>query len=78
MAIKESSPKIAVPMKTAKEIAFKAYCANLPKDVDYATADLQIRFDNWWGEWFHRGEHRECFYHKHDLYLDGKRYIQAE
>lgn len=70
--------EIEHPMRTAKEIAFKAFCHNLPQDVDYATADLEMRFNNWWAEWFHRGEHRGCFYPEHNIFVESHRYIRAE
>lgn len=79
MAIEEKDySELEKPMTTAKDLAFKAFCHNLPKDIVYATADLQMRFENWWSEWFYRDDHRSSFYHKHNVYVDGKRYIQAD
>ena len=67
------------PMKTAKEIAFKAFLENIDgKFANESPASLRERFDNWWSEWYHHEEHRGCFYHEHDVYIDGIRYIKAE
>jgi len=73
-----SEPIKDKPMVTAKDLAFKAYCANLPKDIDFATDDIKMRFENWWSEWYGREEHRDGFYHKHSVFIDLKRFIQAE
>lgn len=75
---KQDVTKLEEPMRTAKELAFKAYCHNLPKDEDIATARLQERFNNWWSEWFHGDEHRGCFRHDYNVYVEGRRYIRAE
>ena len=78
MTEEKSIPKREKAMRTAKEIAFKAFCHNLPKDTDFSTASLQMKFDNWWSEWFHSGEHRGCFYPEHNIFVEGHRYIKAE
>ena len=55
MAIEEKDyPELKKPMTTAKDLAFKAFCYNLPKDVDYSTSDIKERFENWWSEWYRR------------------------
>ena len=79
MAMEEKDyPELKKPMTTAKDLAFKAFCYNLPKDVDYSTSDIKERFENWWSEWYGREEHRDGFYHKHSVFIDLKRFIQAE
>lgn len=69
-------------MTTAKELALKAFTdalkrTNIPKG-DMPEHEIKERFENWWSEWYGRDEHKDSFYHKHNVYLDGKRYIQAE
>ena len=61
-------------MKTAKEIAFKAYSLGYKGKPN----ELNERFENWWSEWFHGQTHKDSFYHEHNVYINGKRYIQAE
>ncbi len=61
-------------MTTAKELTFKAYSLGYKGKPE----ELNERFNNWWEEWFIRQEHKDSFYHKHNVYIDGKRYIQAE
>ena len=66
-------------MTTAKELAYKSYCDSLK--VFGTIIDESIvaaRFELWWSEWYTRAEHKEGFYHKHNVYIDGKAYIQAE
>ncbi len=66
-------------MKTAKELAYKAYCHWITMDTEEELGDNEIkaRFENWWSEWYYPG-HRDSFHHEHNVYIDGKRYIQAE
>jgi hypothetical protein len=87
-------------MKTAKELAYKAYCDALKLAVykvpgersplheidlgdvfntfDIQPDELRERFESWWSEWYSREEHKDGFRHKHNVYIDNKRYIQAE
>lgn len=70
-------------MTTAKDLAYKAWRDAISfVDKSYLENSeetaIRQRFENWWSEWFNREEHKECFYHKHNIYIDGKRYIQAE
>lgn len=70
-------------MKTAKELAHKAYfdvylneSHKHPKFIN--VGKLEERFENWWSEWYSRNDHKDCFDPKHNVYIDGKKYIQAE
>jgi hypothetical protein len=61
-------------MKTAKELAFKAYIQfyNLHPD------EMGERFEHWWRDNYIDGEYKDSFQPKHNVYVDGERYIQAE
>jgi hypothetical protein len=66
-------------MKTAKELAYKAYydaTAHSFRIDDEIT--LKERFENWWIEHYVRGDHKDSFHHEHNVYVDGKRYMQVE
>ena len=74
-------------MKTAKELAFKAYCDALivadPKfKEDWAGDDYDAKireaFENWWASYYHRQEHKDSFHVEISVFIEGKRYIQAE
>ena len=68
-------------MKTAKDLAYKAYCDALKKIGTIDEAIIRPAFESWWSEWYSREsflEHKDRFYHVHNVYVDGKRYIQAE
>jgi hypothetical protein len=79
-------------MSTAKELAWKAYrdalkfavrkTANVLTD-DIHTAlnanetDLKERFENWWSDNYGNRDTTK-FYTEHNVFIEGKRYIQAE
>lgn len=69
-------------MRTAKDIAYKAWFENLIDSEDnpytYTPTKKQERFENWWREWYHREDHKDCFYNEKNVFIDGKRYIKAE
>lgn len=68
-------------MTTAKDLAWKAYLDAfkvIGTVTDEGLPNVRERFENWWSEWYSREEHRDGFYHEHNVYVDGKRYIQAE
>ena len=72
------------PLKSAKDLAFKAYCDGLklnenehfnPNDPN----ELQERFENWWIEWY-GDRHGNSFLSncQLDIFVGTKRYIQGE
>lgn len=70
-------------MKTAKDLAWKAYVANLPKDQFLVPdikgcAEIRERFENWWTQNVYNKEHRDSFEPVLSVFIEGKRYIQAE
>lgn len=69
-------------METAKELAFKAYCHN---NMDLMSGNpndreerIKIQFENWWSRFYTGDNYQSGMNHKHNVYVDGKRYIQAE
>jgi hypothetical protein len=70
-------------MKTAKDLAYKAW-RDAIKFVDKSYLEnseetaIKERFENWWKEWFYREDHKDCFHPEHNIFINGKRYIQAE
>lgn len=67
-------------METAKDLAFKAWCdALILVESKFMPMDkAKERFENWWQEWYSRQEHKNSFHPEHNIYVNGKRYIQAE
>ena len=68
-------------MKTAKEIAYKAFCHNMGEphnDLPWTELEKQERFNNWWSEWYHGSDHKDCFNSEHFVIIDRKIYIKAE
>lgn len=72
-------------MATAKDLARKAFIdgviIGMTSEVENLSredqAKLNERFENWWSEWY-GDKHQQCFYHIHSVFIDFKRYIQAE
>jgi hypothetical protein len=64
-------------MTTAKELAYKAYCFKNPLPADWNESDRAQHFESWWSENYNNVDGTR-FYNKHNVYLDGKRFIQAE
>jgi len=62
-------------MKTAKDLAFKAFYDGVHLKRKNS---LKERFENWWSEWYYKQEHNDCFDSKLSVFIDGKRYIQAD
>jgi hypothetical protein len=68
-------------MRTAKELAFEAFMVNViinPNEADFDMMLWKIRFENWWNEYYVRGEHKNGFNAEHFVMIDRKVYIQAE
>jgi hypothetical protein len=68
-------------MKTAKEIAFKAFMENVIVNPNEGDLDMMLwkaRFESWWSEWVTRGDHKDKFTPELSVFIEGKRYIQAE
>lgn len=68
------------PMETAKELAFKAFCdaVKMEREGWFNNFPPEERFESWWSEWYGRQDHKECFNAKHSVFIDLKKYIQAE
>ena len=61
-------------MKTAKALAFKAYSQFYSLHPD----EMDERFESWWRVNYIDGDHKDSFQPRHNVYVDGERYIQAE
>ena len=60
-------------METAKELAKRAFIANLTSP----TKEHEEQFEGWWS--IHYGnKYLPLFNPKQSVFIDGKRYIQAE
>ena len=66
-------------MTTAKELAFRAYADGMqicyPVKID--ENDIRERFELWWSMNYGNSDTTK-FYHKHNVYVDGSKYIKAE
>jgi len=58
-------------MKTAKDLAFKAFKHNIFHFNN-------MKFESWWTEYYSKQEHEDSFEPELSVFIDGKRYIQAE
>lgn len=66
-------------INTAKELVFKAYCHGVLRNpLDPDGTKRRERFENWWAEHYSRGDHKDSFHAELNVYVEGKRYIQAE
>lgn len=73
-------------MTTAKDLAFKAWCDAMIKSEKTYTSESKFmsmneakeRFELWWSDWYTCQNHKNGWNPEHNVYLDGKRYIQAE
>jgi len=68
-------------MTTAKELARKAYCDAVKAEREgfFNNFSPEDRFEQWWSEWFHSNDHKNCFYDKGPtVFIDLKKYIKAE
>jgi hypothetical protein len=68
-------------MRTAKELAFKAFMANVivnPNESDFDIMLWKERFESWWSVYYVRAEHKDGFNAEHFVMIDRKVYIQAE
>jgi hypothetical protein len=64
-------------MTTAKELAWKAFCDGIKfVNPDYKVA-LRERFENWWSENYGNVDATN-FRPEHNIYVENRRYIQAE
>jgi hypothetical protein len=67
-------------MKTAKELAWKAYLdafKHIGTVTDDAIPNIRERFENWWSDNYGNRDSTK-FYAEHNVYVEGKKYIQAE
>ena len=68
-------------MKTAKDLAYKAFCHNLIEphnDAPYSEYEKQQKFESWWRDWFIDGDRRGHLHEEHSVFIEGRRYIRAE
>ena len=69
-------------MKTAKELAKKAFCDAVKLQNEnqgyFEQFTPEERFEGWWREWSSSGEHKDSFFHELDVFIGPKRYIKAE
>lgn len=69
-------------MTTAKDLAKKAFCDAIELERKGWFKNFrwtpEERFESWWSEYYGREEHKNGFYHKHSVFIDLKRFIQAE
>lgn len=65
-------------MTTAKELAWKAFQHGVLKNpLDADGTKMRERFENWWSENYGNRDATK-FHPEHNVYIEGKRYIQAE
>jgi hypothetical protein len=64
-------------MKTAKELAFKAYCEAFQVCGVTPEETLTERFENWWSNNYGNRDTTK-FQAEHNVYIENRRYIQAE
>jgi hypothetical protein len=67
-------------MRTAKELAFKAYLTGMQKATPVKIEEGEIRevFENWWSEYYVRGDHKDGFNSELFVMIDRSVYIKAE
>jgi hypothetical protein len=67
-------------MRTAKDLAFKAYLSGMQKTtpVKIEEDEIRERFESWWSEHYVRAEHKDGFNAELFVMIDLKVYIQAE
>ena len=66
-------------MKTAKELAFSAYADGMQKGypIKIDKGEIRERFENWWSDNYGNRDSTK-FIMEHNVFIEGKRYIQAE
>jgi hypothetical protein len=76
-------------MTTAKELAFKAFCLNVDfekksflfhrtlKSKESQEIDVRERFENWWSDNYGNRDSTK-FVPEHNVFVENRRYIQAE
>ena len=62
------------PFTTAKELCYQAFTTYVADSDDRK----RERFENWWAQKVWNTEHRDTLQPELNVYIDGKRYIQAE
>jgi hypothetical protein len=45
---------------------------------DKTSPQIKEHFENWWSEWYGRQDHKDSFHVELSVFIEGKRYIQAE
>ena len=71
-------------MKTAKELAFNAFYQGMRGNSmfppeDHKLTEMENMFNLWWTKTYDGSDSmRKDFYPETDVFINGKRYIQAE
>ena len=60
-------------METAKDLAFKMWKDT--RDENIPTID---HFESWWSQWVYIKDHKDSLEPKHNVYVDGHRYIRLD
>ena len=60
-------------METAKDLALKAW-----NDATEGKIPTKEHFENWWHQWVYIKDHRNSLEPKHNIYVDGHRYIKLD
>ena len=60
-------------MKTAKDLAWKAYQQHCSLEL----VEMGERFENWWSDNYGNRDTTK-FITEHNVYVEGRKYIQAE
>lgn len=66
------------PTLSAKQLAFKAYTHKMDISSQEELIAIEIQFENWWEEIYHKEERKDSFHHQNNVYINGSRYIKAE
>ena len=64
-------------MRTAKELAFRAYCEAFQVCGVTPEETLTERFENWWSDNYGNRDTTK-FVHEVNIYVENHRYIKAE
>jgi hypothetical protein len=58
-------------METAKDLVFKMW-------KEAKKVPTQEHFENWWSQWVYVKDHKDSLEPKHNVYIDGHRYIKLD
>jgi hypothetical protein len=60
-------------METAKDLALKVW-----NDATEGKIPTKEHFEGWWSQWVYKKDHRDSLEPKHNVYVDGHRYIKLD